>query len=200
MRRFLVPITLVLVTAACSDGSDASSGANGGSCNWPGACGGDVVGTWKVSGECLLGTPANSSCPSWSASVAVQASGSFTFTADGSYSMNLDATVSEAATYPASCLSGVSDCASLATAFQQRSDVASASCSGTPSTSCSCHIGFVPLTGAGDGTYTTSGNMLTNTNSSGKTTTRSYCVKGNTMTWNAANDDGTEVILTAVRQ
>ena len=61
-------------------------------------------------------------------------------------------------------------------AFGQSPTLASSSCTG--SATCVCPLVYAPVSVRDSGTYTTSGNMLNTTQSSGTSAPSSYCVEG----------------------
>lgn len=177
MNRLLgVPLAVLL--AACG-GSGNSTGS--GSCTWHGACGGDNVGSWKLQSACMLGTPAPPpSCPAQTAQHSGQISGTLDYAADFSYTANLTLKGTETVHTPASCLAGVTDCASLEAYYANNAGVTSATCTGKPASGCTCTI----VTQGSDsetGTWSSSGGTITLGFPWGNTT-QDYCVHGNTLT------------------
>ena len=200
MLRGAGALTVTFVITAC--GGESTGGDE--SCVWPGACGGDVAGTWNLRSACVFGKPSSTSCPSLSVSLEGQVSGTLTFAANGTYAANIDETARATATYPASCLTGVTECSALeATLGKPQSttpSTTSATCTGTPATSCTCTItaSFKDL--LQDGTYTVSGNEMTMITADGKTLPKTYCVKGNQLSLSSANSDGTQGIVVGIRR
>ena len=167
-----------------------SSSGSAGSCGQVEPCGGDVVGNWKFTGSCVnrmtvMDAVASdfSFCPTFTiGAVNLSTTGTATFGADMSYSVNATQSGSESFNLPASCLSGVS-CAALSTAIQAAvgpgTGVDSASCTG--SGGCTCTMVLTPTATSETGTYATSGNTLTTTASDGTVSGQDYCVKGTSM-------------------
>lgn len=135
------------------------AGDAGGECAFT-ACGGDPVGTWTIQRIC----PASLTVPNCPVATLgpknVTASGSFTFGADGTLSVNVTSTGTYEAAVPASCVLG-SDCASIALSLTQM-NAPLATCSDDGTGGCTCSSPVTP-TQTGSGPYTivgsTAGNM-----------------------------------------
>ena len=163
-------------------------------------CGGNVEGTWKVEGVCAdwhKDPASTASCPTASSVSNVQTSGTMTY-ADGTYSTQLVLDGTVALTFPASCITGVTSCASLDSVFTTDIGYESGSCSGDPKTSCTCNGRLLSQPIRGSGTYTTSGTALTRV-LNGKTETAAFCVQGNTLSIQETSDKVTNTI-TATKQ
>jgi hypothetical protein len=142
-------------------------------------CGGDVVGTWTSSAVCGATAQLMMACPGASTSFMPTASATYTFNADGSFSLSLTADESGTQTLPASCLSGIQSCALLEmTSTTQGLTTSTTGCTGNPSQSCTCTF-TAKGTLTDTGTYTTAGTGLTMKDSSGPSSPLGYCVTGN---------------------
>lgn len=190
-------VAAALALAACSGSTDSPGG--GGSCAWNGACGGDNVGTWSLQSECIVGTPSPpASCPKETIHLSPQVSGTLDYGADGTYTSNVTAVVTESFNMPASCHTGT-DCASIETDLKSTTGITSASCTGSASTACSCTF-TESLSVPSSGTWTASGGTITVDFGSGNTVGQNYCVQGNTLTMRGTPSGGIQTQLVAVRQ
>ncbi|HLK40525.1 MAG TPA: hypothetical protein VKU41_27420 [Polyangiaceae bacterium] len=189
----------LVALGACSGSSNSAAG----SCGKVSPCGGNLVGTWKVVTTCSNASAPSglmTGCPGESvSSSSTNASGTFTFNADMTYSVSLSETSSETLTIPTSCLTsqgGVSvSCSELGQVFGSgtSSDAGGLSVMcGTAGSNCSCTIDLSVQSANGSGTYSTSGSNLTITtaNGSGMGNVDGYCVSGNTLHLIAAANDG----------
>ena len=165
-----------------------SGGGGGGNCTSPASCGGNVVGTWKVTSSCLTASGVSSSadCPQGTASIKnITAGGTVTYNSDMTYTAMRSLIADFDLTLPASCLTvqGITvTCAQLETA------IASDPTSGFMSFSCASAGGGCDCSGKiGDdnlnetGTFTTAANVLTETAAGGQPDPSDYCVQGNTL-------------------
>lgn len=195
IRIVSAAFVVVFVVLGCSSGGSSGGTA---ACSPFTACGGDVTGTWSVTGVCITGVT-DSSCTSATLAVTAQPSGTLTFNANGSYSDTATITATESATIPASCLSGASDCTAFETALQGQTGVSGATCTGNVATSCQCSIVLTPQTDSNVGTYTTAGTALTRTPTGATATTTPYCVQGNTLRLQVLDSSGATTTLTATK-
>jgi hypothetical protein len=177
-------------TLASGCGGDSESGNAGGdaSCGKVAPCGGDVVGTWKITKSCAdsatIIAAVSEVCPAATVqSIDVQTNGTFSFSADGTYTEGATTGGSATVFIPSSCLvqGGVTYTCSLVTlalTVMKPAGVDSISCSDA-SGGCDCKV--VPSTVVTNeaGTYTTSGNSYTTTASDGTSVESSYCIEGN---------------------
>ena len=189
-----------LALAGCGggDGSGAACGVT--------PCGGDIAGAWNAADVCidkalLTGDFMVDGCRR-------PASVTSPRTPDGQLHVQhrrdlqprlaLNGTIG--LNYPVSCLEGATcvelDAAvRLAMTLEPNPAIQSVSCAGT--TTCVCTFVATPETLAEAGTYTTSGNNLVTTPTSGEPAeTVEYCVKGTTATLREP-DDGTSSEVTA---
>lgn len=145
-------------------------------------CGGDLTGTWKVLGGCLM--PAgleNMSCPQDIVTITTLSfAGSVTFTNAMDYAAtDFTKDLSTIETIPTSCLGGET-CAQLDKAYKQVVDP-SASCSGSTTCTCTAVQKGATVIGTG-GTFSLQGGDLSFTMATGGTSTDSfgpyaYCVQ-----------------------
>lgn len=166
MRGVFATMVAVLCSALAS-----SCGGGGGvaSCGKVSPCGGDPVGAWKFAGQCTNEAFAfdNDFCPAATASLGgISASGTATFSADASYTMNLTQSGTIYMTIPATCLSqgGITlTCAQLQQSIQAAiaddpdAPLGSVTCSGVGSCSCSMKMSS---TESSTGTWTVEGTTL----------------------------------------
>jgi hypothetical protein len=155
--------------------SSTSNGSQGPDCTMFAACGGDVVGTWKVDRACVGGTtsPLTAQCLTATFQVSETVDGTVEFTSDGMFTQNVTATLIEDLTLPPSCLQGTS-CAQLQSTYNQ-TDGSGARLMGTcteASGGCSCHV-TATQSGPQHASYSVSGTTLT---IGGQTVP--YCVHG----------------------
>jgi hypothetical protein len=185
--RVSAVIMLVAIAVAGCDGD-----SKGGSCAQPDACGGDVVGTWKIVDSCIdfeLPPIDSDFCPQATASVAdIALSGGVTYDADLTYSSTLTMAFSFVIKYPLSCFSSGGQtitCAEFNDALQEElaanpnPDFQSYTCASAGSF-CNCTAVATPMTQTESGTYTTTSGRITTT-SSGDSSTDKYCVQGDTL-------------------
>ena len=176
-----------------ASGSGGAVGTGGSSCSNVSPCGGDVVGTWAVTSSCLkvTGQADMSSVGMGCASAPVlgflYVSGTWTANANGTYSDNTTTSGNEQLTLPSSCqeVSGTTVTCDLIGGVLQALGYYDARCGG--SRGCTCpvlvkqtgSIGLVSADPQTNGTYTTSGNVVTIDGAM----KYSYCVSGSKMTW-----------------
>jgi hypothetical protein len=179
-------------------GGGGTGGSSGSTCGSVQPCGGDLVGTWTITGVCVSQpTTTDPNCPGWSVSnVTATETGTLTYAAGGTYTVNFNRTLQYTETTPQSCIDP-GTCADLVYTYQLLG--AAASCTGT--TVCTCSVA-VAASGAEAGTYVTSGTTFTATDSaSGDVDNMAYCVQGNSLhllSYNSAGQVTTE--QTAQRQ
>jgi len=185
-------------TCGSDGGLDGNDGGSVATCGSVQACGGDVVGDWTFGSVCetssgvaaLEATFANMAAASWCPSqtlvgVGPEASGSLLFDAAGNYTLDLVFGGTIDINFPAQCLAGVS-CADTTAGLQAQIDdgtfqmpnVTSIACSG--SSNCVCRA-TVDKPQYEAGTYVLSGGDVLFVATSGRATTKSYCVDGNTL-------------------
>jgi hypothetical protein len=162
-------------------------GGSGGTCGNTAACGGDIVGTWTITSSCVSGSVASSSCPGETVDTAnLKISGTVTYAADLTYTVNSLLSGSETLTLPLSCVNKPG-----ATTPPKTCDQLGATLMGTISESitctgssvCTCHVVISNQTSMTTGTYTTTAaGLLTETAMGGSPSQNDYCVKGKTFT------------------
>jgi hypothetical protein len=179
--------------AGTSGSTGGAGGAGGGnaSCATVPACGGDLVGTWRVTGSCLTATKDLSSvCAGASATIAYMISGTLTYNADQTYSQALAATAMVHEHYPSGCMPFGLTCAQLGQAVADAAaPVSAAACSTDASGACNCDSLTTATVNNMPGTYSTSGDTLTTVQGS-TTSTTAYCVMGGVLYELPAASDG----------
>jgi hypothetical protein len=229
VRELRAPVIFVLcvATSACGSGRGAGTNVDGAvtgiSCDPFAACGGNIVGTWRVVVAC--GSVSSPACPS-SERITANTSHTqttYTFAGDGTFTATSAGDATEALLYPLACLGAITDagiphaCADVERRFvtpTQTGDagtpiveLTSASCSAAGSETCACTLVLRytgPLTTSG--TYATSGNQLTLVDrpadggvpDAGADPVSEYCVSGNTLTIHSVSNT-TEVVMTLTR-
>ncbi len=183
------------------------TGGGGAGCPTVSACGGDIVGTWKVTQStqsCLTATKDLSSvCAGASGELAYVFIGTVTYNADRTYSSALSATVTAHEHYPSGCTPYGLTCAQLEQSGSQAVDagkITSYSCSTDAAGACNCESVTPESSANTPGTYSTSGGTLTTTDN-GMTSTGSYCVQGGALHETPGPGDGGltamgEIVLT----
>jgi hypothetical protein len=152
------------------------------------ACGGDLTGTWTLTGGCVTPT-ALPYYPDCSASVAVSVApaGQWVAADDGTYTVtNLLFETELDAVVPKTCLESDQSCAdnSIDDDGVEAGDA------------CELNYGHDEWIGS-DGTYTTDGNALTMVESNHQF---EYCVDGDTLTLKRLNTEHHETIITLKKQ
>jgi hypothetical protein len=191
MKSWCAWFAMGVTFLACSSGSSSSGG---GTCGTVSACGGDIVGTWKVVDACAglsSSSTTNGTCTGETVQVgSYTANGTITFNADMTYAVSVTQSFSETATLPASCLmmNGITVTCDELTAALNETTQADAGAGMTTCTaagsSCNCTIALSGLSTTEMGTYTLSGDTFSTTSSAAGTTSSSttgYCVQGNTL-------------------
>ena len=177
-------------------GGRASTGGSGGAdadastvpaCTGFNACGGSLVGTWKLPGKVLCGSAGSGtttplSCPSSVSWRDRQEGGTHTFSDSGTYVSSVTFKGTETLTYPASCL-GSTTCAGL-TALTPVDAGVVGSCLSDNAGGCVCTY-IMDTSTNGQGSYTTSGGRLSVTGST--PAAMDYCVQGNILSMFAVN-------------
>jgi hypothetical protein len=162
------------------------------------ACGGSIVGTWKLPAKVLCGsagsaTAVPSSCSPNNNLADLLQSGTLTFTDSGTWISSMIFKGTETLTYPASCLGGGATCADRAANLPDAGMVGS--CVENTSGLCVCTYDLDNTPISGQGTYTTSGGRLSVVGSD--PSSMDYCVQGNTLSMYAVNsstgDSATQV-------
>lgn len=162
-------------------GGGGSGGAGSGSCGMVEPCGGDIVGTWNVTGECInsmvLDPQTQAICAQAAISnISIAVSGTGSFNADLTYSMAENVTLMVTWSVPASCLTGET-CDYFASMFQNQLP-ANVTFTCTGSSACSC-TEVAAGTASDNGTYALTGSNISITSAvSGATSSGGFCVQG----------------------
>jgi hypothetical protein len=156
------------------------------------ACGGDEVGSWKVSGGCLSDSflaPAQDACAGFTTSnETIKAKG--IVTADGTNIVRrTQVTLTAKAFIPLSCApGGFNNCNAIAAGAQFQYGFDKATCvANDAGDGCNCDIQETLAENATD-TYTKSGNTLT----TGNGDTFDYCVASGKLTYTQTNSQGNQ--------
>lgn len=193
----------------------AASCGGGGKCGSAAGCGGDIVGTWKITSSCITvdtaGMDVSMDCPGETVSPSgFSVTGTATYSANGTYSASTTITGSVVLGIPASCLSqgGLTlTCAQVNELVQGEiggaSPFQSATCTG--SGSCTCVLTMKPQSSTTTGTYSTSGSILTEMSADDPTPSmNNYCATGTTLTLSPTAMtqmmDGTSGTITLTKQ
>ena len=168
---------------------DAGSGDGGASCAAVSPCGGNIVGTWKVTSSCLTATQdLTSVCAGASAELAYMISGTVTYNSDGTTSSSLMATIAAHERFPSGCMPFGLTCDQLG---QTGKDAGiSDNCTTDATGACICDSVAPATTSNAPVTYSTSGSTLTTTSANGMTSTSFYCVQGSVLYEFAGPGDG----------
>jgi hypothetical protein len=197
-----------VVTSACGSGAagaNVDGAVNGISCGAFTACGGSILGTWRLVSSC--GSVSSTACPS-SERISAQTSAgqtAYSFAGDGTFTFTASGDVTELLRYPLACLGSITDagipqaCADIERAFQAppsdagtpAAEVTSASCAAAANEICACTAVLrytSPQTASGS--YMTSGSQVTLSASAsdggvrdaGADAAWDYCVSGNILT------------------
>ena len=177
-----IGIVVAMVSGASCGGSDGG----GGTCAMANACGGDIVGNWKVTSSCVKvsGNIGDPDCPTATADATFQATGTASYTAALTYSLALTLTGTETVHLPATCLiqGGVTfTCDQLNQIFAANPPdptITSIHCASAGGGGCSCTAQLQPMDDNESGTYTTAAGILTTTQSGNPPDSGGYCVKG----------------------
>lgn len=140
-----------------------------------------------------------SKCPGATFDVGLDASGTVTFSGDGSYQINFTAIGQLSVTLPAACIAQLTQgqaqsCAEIAALLD---DEGSVTCTGTVDSQCECsgQVGESDVNNE-SGTYTTSGTTLTITESGGTPNALSYCVNGDELrVYDDTSEDGSTITV-----
>jgi hypothetical protein len=152
-----------------------------------GACGGDLTGTWEVTGICAQAENAfEEVCASATIDADLNLTGSITFNDDGTYESNFTSSATLSYTLPPDCLSMITggqlpaDCTALEEEPdpQDPSDMGT-TCTGDPATDgCTCTNQEAPETSTETGTWATDGTTVTMTEEGGDADSTEFCVDG----------------------
>ena len=177
---------LILLSTVCVCAAIvlAGCGGGGGGCGVADTCGGDVVGSWSIAGTCLSQTASGSdvipNCPAASISILdLQFNGTMQYRADLTYTTQVTGSFTERMILPLECLN--TTCAQVNATAQADPSLSSASCAAW-GTACVCVLSVAPVSAAENGSYTTSGGVMSHAPTTGAPEQDNYCIKGDTMT------------------
>jgi hypothetical protein len=176
---------LLAGATSCGGGSGGGGGGVGGplGCAQVAPCGGDVLGSWKLTGGCINTASLNATikaiCPGASASAgAPTISGTVTYNADLTYAaVNVSEGIMLTEVVPLNCTNETS-CAAFAQSISDASTTVTCTGSGT----CNCTFSAPAMPMSETGTYSTAGTVLSMTpDTTGVPSNNPYCVKGTTL-------------------
>jgi len=222
--------------AVGSGGADASSGTGGSSKTDAGAtgtdagqinacadftpCGGNIVGTWRLSSECLRSVD-SSYCQGFAFSMDMSGSLlTYTFAANGTFAVSFSGSIEEIVRYPIACLysdaGAAQTCSDLEQGVRQSMqagadagtltvNLTSFTCALDTDQTCVCDEKVTPSTISVAGTYTMSSGQLTMTalsespmpdggiGDAGTAAPMDYCVAGNTLRLRSTNSSNATI-------
>jgi hypothetical protein len=185
MRNLIATFVGVLALAFVS----SCGGSGGGTCSNSAACGGNIVGTWKITSSCVTASEQmfDMSCPGASvSSTNLTVTGSVTYMADLTYTSNFTSSGSVTVTLPASCLmsQGITvTCDQLNQIFASDPTTPPGTHCSNAGSGCACTVVEMNQTSTDTGTYTTTpAGLLTETAAGGTPDQSDYCVKDTTLT------------------
>jgi len=149
------------------------------------ACGGNVVGTWNVTGVCAKGTTElEDICPDAVAEIDLQLSGTATFESDGTRTTNFTSKATITYTLSADCLSEITEgmppasCDDLSKEADPEEEKGPTTCSGDPEVSCTCVEEGLEKTETKTGGYEIDGKSITMISEDGDEDVLEFCVDG----------------------
>ena len=204
--RGYVIFALCVATSACGSGAKTTNI----SCDSFTACGGNIVGTWRVVSVCgSISSPA--ACPSEKITAhTIHTMTTYTFAGDGTFTATASGVATEELRYPLACLGAITDagipqaCTDYERAYMaatqagdagtQPVEVTGVSCAAAGSQTCACTLVVTyTVPQVISGSYTASGNQLTLAGSPADggvpdDPASAYCVSGNTLTIHSVSD------------
>ena len=209
MRSSILCVAVVGAFFGCSSSSNGGTGAGlePPACTNPGACGGNIVGSWSVTNLCGadatgMQTGILMNCPTSSATGMSGATGTLTFNGDSTYSAVLTSSGGGTDVFPKSCLNGAT-CAQIQQAIMSdptAQDFSSITCT-DDGTNCNCTFVLTPKMSNEVGTYSISGSTVTTTPTSGGTPGASvYCVNGTELALSPADPAAAKVVVVAQKK
>jgi hypothetical protein len=149
------------------------------------ACGGDVVGTWAVTGVCAeIADAVIDVCPTALATLDITLTGTATFNADGTRSTDFTSENTITYTLDAACLNAITmnmppaTCDALSKEADPTSGDGPTTCTGDPSVSCTCVATNPEKTEMKTGTYSVDGSTLVSKNDDDNSmNVAQFCVK-----------------------
>jgi hypothetical protein len=186
-------------------GNGGTTGTGGvvgsGTCGRTQPCGGNIMGSWRLTEDCVDLAPLQPTAMQICAQAAITSatasiSGTINFNADATFSVSQTGTATLRWSIPSTCTGGMTCTAFGAAIMASLPSGQSFSCTGT--TTCTCTQG-ANVANSSSGTYGTNGSNLTITSSTGTTATGSYCVEGTrlhliTLDSTASNGIGEDVV------
>ncbi len=173
----------------CGEDSD---GGSGGECAPFKACGGDVVGKWKIEDICfddaaaVLGKSFDEpECGDAFRNVETDFTGSLEFTSEGKFTSESSLTVSTRLVLSASCLEAIAEgatrdlaatCQAIEESYADDDTIRSGTCSAQGG-GCACNLEFAPMMDMGSDTYVVSGASFSDGDEE-----MPFCIDGNQMT------------------
>ena len=164
-----------------SGGQTAGTGGGGASCPSVAACGGNIVGTWKVTQSCVSATEdfssAGAGCSGATAVLDITYGGSLTYKSDLTFDYSaVTATEMVHEHFPSGCSPFGLTCQQLA---QTATDGGPPRCSIDALGGCDCDSVMMLTSSYPTGTYAVSGSTLTTASTTAMMpSTSSYCVQG----------------------
>jgi hypothetical protein len=210
----LLVLALLFALQGCGDDDDDDGTGFGiQSCEAFTACGGDVVGSWTLTGVCIDGLEDmfadiadQPGCEDFFGAFRASANGEFTFSEDGmasvegsSFTFQIDVKVTSA------CVKGLGganatldsarcDMMESSQANRDSQSIAGATCS-FGGGACNCKVASVPMPLGGNGPYEVQGNDLIQGGD-----TNPFCVDGDRLTVRTSAGAGTDGTLTLQRK
>ncbi len=195
-------VAFSVVSAGCGGGS---GGGEATGCGEFQPCGGDPVGTWKLSAGCVtaagLAELADPDCPNGTTDITdLELAGTLTFKADGTFTIN---GLSMRTTYelglPLECVAEGS-CEAKEATLQSNTQLQSATCSGTDP--CTCTATSVNTSTGETGQYSVYNHSLVLDGFSSLGSGGPFCIEGNRLHLITPSYDGNAVSrdFVAVRQ
>lgn len=194
--------TITLAITSCGDDGGDDNGGGGDSCESFTACGGDLVGTWTFTDGCATlpmsftpdiepNNPVAECISELVPTIDVDITGTTSFRADGTYSVDQTALVNSGFSVSKACLERVANADVDCSAFDAE----------TVGGRCVIRE-MVRSRNESTGTYTTSNNRLAMVEAGTDTTDEAveYCVRGNTLTARLVMTDGVHLQWVARRQ
>lgn len=178
----------------------------GDACNFS-ACGGDITGTWTLSGVCadVPDGVGPVDCPDATVDVNFNATGSITFNDDGTYDKDFVNTTTITIEMPNSCLkmlgggTAPESCAAIADG-EVDEDGKSTTCTGDPATKCTCVETSPQDIDAATGTWEAGAQGAISMADDGEDPdSQLYCVTGNKLQVQQTSDDGVTITWMGTR-
>lgn len=164
-------------------GQSAGTGGSGATCPSVSPCGGNIVGTWKVTQSCVTASEdlnsAGAGCTGATAVLEITYGGSLTYKSDLTFDYSaVTATEIVHEHFPSGCSPFGLTCQQLA---QTATDGGPPRCSIDALGGCNCDSVMMLTSSYPTGTYAVSGSMLTTTSTTSMPSTSSFCVQGSVL-------------------